>query len=203
MVKALEPYQSIHCFAHLINNAVSKMLKDVKDFVDAVTALVKYYKVTGLNAALKVTLKSNISIRWNTVFYMLESVIQNWEGINEILTAKNEMDRLQNIDIETLNVIRNFLKIFEEATTEIEASRRPTLHIVIPWYFRLLKSLEFSVKHYVVVSQMKASGREYFVCNISNHLTSYHKIATFLCPVLKSLRMYDVNTRNEIVESTR
>lgn len=52
MIKALEPYNSISCMAHMMNNAVVRMLGEVEITITAVKALVKYFKVTGLNCAV-------------------------------------------------------------------------------------------------------------------------------------------------------
>lgn len=71
--KALELFGAISCFAHMVNNLVDTMLIEISDLVVAVKALAKYFKVTGLNAALDTTLKSYVPTRWNTVFYMIES----------------------------------------------------------------------------------------------------------------------------------
>lgn len=104
MVKALEPYESINCFAHMMNNVVNKMLTEVEKTVTAVKSLVKYFKVTGMNSALDETLKSYVKTRWNSVYYMIKSVISNWDDIVRILTSKKETHRLLNISPETLQV---------------------------------------------------------------------------------------------------
>lgn len=102
--KALEIYEAIACFAHMVNNLVDSMLVEISDLVVSVKALVKYFKVTGLNAALDTTLKSFVPTRWNSVFYMIESVIINYDPINSILQEKKEGHRLNNIDLNALKV---------------------------------------------------------------------------------------------------
>lgn len=91
--------------AHMINNAVCRMVAEVDDTITSVTSLVKYFKVTGLNCALPSSLRSNVSTRWNTVYYMLSSLISNWDDVIKILISKNEQHRIQNLRIETLKVI--------------------------------------------------------------------------------------------------
>lgn len=101
-------------------------------------------------------------------------------------------------------MICDLLNIFEEATREVEATKRPTLHLVVPWYFRLLRHCQASSTDSVVISQMKIVAIEYLTSNIANHITSYHKVATFLCPTLKPLRMYaSSSTKNEIIDTAR
>lgn len=101
-------------------------------------------------------------------------------------------------------ILSDFLQIFEEATKEIEASKRPTLHLVIPWYFRLLQHCESSSLDCGMISNLKRAGLAYLTSNVSEHITIHHKVATFLCPKLKSLRMYNSSSiKNEIIDSAR
>lgn len=102
--KALEPFKSVHCFAHMVNNLINHMLKDHDLIMTAVKSLVKYFKVTGMNSVLDETLKSFVKTRWNSMYYMLKSVIANWDQINDILRAKGGLMRLANIDVEDLKV---------------------------------------------------------------------------------------------------
>lgn len=102
--KALDPYDSIHCFAHMVNNLVNHMLKDMDSHITAVKSLVKYFKVTGLNSILEETLKSFVKTRWNSVFYMIKSVITNFPQISDILLEKGGIMRLSQIDLEELKV---------------------------------------------------------------------------------------------------
>lgn len=73
---ACRSFQSGHCFAHMVHNVVEKMLEKNKT-VASVSAIVKYFKASGLNAMFEQTLKSYVSTRWNTVHRMFESVIAN------------------------------------------------------------------------------------------------------------------------------
>lgn len=203
MKKAVEPYMNSHCFAHMLHNMVVKMFDAVPGIVDNVKSLVKYFKVTGLSSALENSLKSYIKTRWNTIYYMMKSLIDNWDDVVSILTMKNEMHRMNNIDKNTIMMLCDFVKVFEEATNEIEASKSPTLHLVIPWYFKLLKYMEFVGVDSAIVSDMKSVGRQYLQNNIASHLSKFQKIAVFLCPSMKSLKMYNRQQRTEIIECAR
>lgn len=80
MVSALARFESIHCFAHMINTAVQHTLSLVENELTPVKALVKYFKVTGLNSSLEETLKSFVKTRWNSVFYMGKSILYGQVG---------------------------------------------------------------------------------------------------------------------------
>lgn len=104
IVSALTRFHNIHCFAHMLNNTVRKILEVVKDEISPVKALVKYFKVTGLNSQLDETLKSYVPTRWNSVFYMIKSVLANWNDISVVLSSKGELERVATINVETLKV---------------------------------------------------------------------------------------------------
>lgn len=104
MVSALKRFESINCFAHMVNNLVQNMLDIIKIELAPVKALVKYFKVTGLNCGLEETLKSYVKTRWNSVYHMIKSVLSNWDDLVEILTSHEEMERVANINVETLKV---------------------------------------------------------------------------------------------------
>lgn len=105
MVSALKRFTSIHCFAHMLNNTVQNMLELIADELAPVKALVKYFKVTGLNSAMNESLKSYVKTRWNSVYNMIKSVVKNWDQIQEILISKRETERIANINVESLKLI--------------------------------------------------------------------------------------------------
>ncbi len=47
--------------------------------------LVRYFKKSGLNSKLEITLKSDIITRWNSIYFMLKSIFDNYEQIEMIL----------------------------------------------------------------------------------------------------------------------
>lgn len=75
IVKALNSFQHINCFSHMIHNTTEKLLEKNRA-VSAVTGIVKYFKSSGHNALFQTTLKSFVSTRWNSVYMMLESFIK-------------------------------------------------------------------------------------------------------------------------------
>lgn len=113
MVSALKRVTSIHCFAHMLNNTVQHMLELIKEELAPVKALVKYFKVTGLNSGLNASLKSYVKTRWNSVYHMIKSVVQNWDQIQEILILKKETERIAHINVESLKVYLSLLVCFD------------------------------------------------------------------------------------------
>lgn len=199
---ALRPYQSISCMAHMIHNGVEKIL-DKNAIVSAVSTIVRYFKTSGQNAIFEQTLKSYVSTRWSSVYRMLESVIQHWNEIVDILKQKNaHLKELQSISLEELKLMRDFLKPFAEATLEIEATKKATLDAVCPWFLSLKNHLTYKRTDPKMITDFKDIGYKYWVENVSVQISIYHQIAVFLNPSLKSLKPFEVEERMRIYKKT-
>lgn len=80
--------EQLHCYAHIINNIVGKMLEehDVKQLVEKASKLASYMKNYGHNKHLKTSIKTFSKTRWNSVCIMFKSIIDNYEDIVKVLT---------------------------------------------------------------------------------------------------------------------
>lgn len=74
IVKAVQSFPHINCFAHMIHNTTEKMLGK-NQTVAVVTGIIKYFKASGQNALFENSLKSFVSTRWNTVYMMFKSFL--------------------------------------------------------------------------------------------------------------------------------
>lgn len=186
MVSALRYSNHIHCFAHLINNTVGKMMKDLP-IVKAATSIVQYFKKSG-NNNFSNTLKSNVSTRWNTVYFMGDSILPNFDEIRSILRSKKvHLTDLAAISYDKLKLLCDFLKPFKEASTALEGAQYPTLYLVNPWYHQLLEHMSPNTSDSVFIADIKKIGLQYWIENVSSYVTYHHDIATFLHPQMKKL----------------
>lgn len=203
IVKAVSTFMAINCFAHLIHNVVEHML-DKNPIVSSVTAIVKYFKASALHAILfEQSLKSNVSTRWNSVCTMLETFINNWMRINEILrrTQKHLKD-LDSISLNELILMKNFLAPFKDATNETEATKHPTIDSVKPSYNKLLQHLQPSRTDPSMITRLKQVGLAYWTQNVHKHVTIFHDVAVFLNPLMKSLKLYTIEQKMGIWSKT-
>ncbi|EZA46951.1 Zinc finger BED domain-containing protein, partial [Ooceraea biroi] len=87
---------------------------------------------------------------------------------------------------------------FKEASKEMEAEDVPTLHLVLPWKLKLLEHLETEIaneKDEIKDLRCRAldfTNKKYFI-----HM--YHKIATFLWPPFRHLKMLNEDERVEVM----
>lgn len=199
MITSLRSNNRIHCFAHLINNTVEKMLKDIPS-VKAVSAIVGYFKKSGKNK-FGTSLKSNVLTRWNSVYYMIDSFLTHWKEIESVLRAnKAHLDDLTSISYDELEMLRDFLKKFKDASTEIEGTHYPTLYLVNPWYRDLLLHMSPNVRDSNSITILKRIGLKYWTDTVGPFVTNFHDIATFLHPLTKSLKGFTPTRQSKTIE---
>lgn len=142
MIKAFHDLQKTHCINHLLNNAVEKGINAVPEvslMVSTCSKLVKFFKKSGMNSSLGFSLKSFCPTRWNTVYYLLKSVEINWLELANSLRDKKQTHRIEGLNINHLSSVVRILEDFETVSKKLEASKRPTIHLIIPNINKLKK----------------------------------------------------------------
>lgn len=132
MVAAFRNVNHIFCVNHLINNSIEKAIDgitQISDLCHKISKLIKYFKKSGANSDLKTTLKSFSPTRWNTIYYMLSSVENNWSEIIKILQEKGELRRVDGINLHNLNSLTKILQPFEKISNLLEGETYPTMKI--------------------------------------------------------------------------
>ena len=146
------------------------------------------------------SLKQESETRWNSKLEMLESISSQFELITDLLSEKDETERIENIDLNTLKILVDFLKKFREASNFIEGSKYPTLHTVIPWYKTLRSHCKVNISDNEILIQIKSVVEQKIVEKIK--IEDLHKIAVFFDPRMKQLKILEPNdvlwVKNEI-----
>jgi hypothetical protein len=96
---------------------------------------------------------------------MLESINDQLETISEILSERNELGRIEKIDVNVLQILINFLKKFWEASNFLEGSKYPTLHMVIPWYKTLLDHCKVNISNNDILIEIKSVVKQIIIKN--------------------------------------
>lgn len=201
--KALDNFTRLNCFPHFVNNTVQQTCKVdvISKIIDRCAKLVKYFKISGLNNELRVSLKSIIKTRFNYVLATIDSILANWDQINEILERENEMNRIESIDIELLKKISKFLNPFKHWSDLCEKSKSPSLSYV--WI-----AIDSIIKHCAVtddddhlISVMKVKALSYIEKRFVLH--KFHRISTFLNPNFKCLKFATPSLYDKTLEDTR
>lgn len=115
---------------------------------------------------------------------MLRSILKNWDKLNE----DNQLHKIIDLRKAHIEKLVNFLVLFEEATEEIEGQRYPTLNLDWPWHKKLSKHLLPQHDDCNMMKTMKLSAHNYITQKFELH--EYHKLAVFLHPILKGLKIF-------------
>jgi len=140
-----------------------------------------------LNLKLQKSLKQEVETRWNIKLAMLESINDQFEEISNLLTERNELSKIENIDSNMLQIIINFLRKFQEASDYLEGTKYPTLHMVIPWYKILINHCQVNISDNDALTQLKSVVGQIIVNKLK--IESIHKIAVFFDPRMKQLKI--------------
>ena len=95
--------------------------------IEGCKSLVTYFKQSSLYCRLEKSLEQESESRWNSKLEMLESISDQFEMIYDLLTEKDQLERVEIIDITIVEILINFLKRFCEASECLEASKYPTI----------------------------------------------------------------------------
>ncbi|KAK7149299.1 hypothetical protein R3I94_008813 [Phoxinus phoxinus] len=118
---------------------------------------------------------------------MLDSISSQYKAIRALLEERDEEHRLNCMSKDTLHDIVNFLARFKEATKALEASKTPTIHLTAVWLERLRRHLQPSSTDSLTLSSLKEKCLK--ILNEKFELHLLHKLAMFLHPKLKSLKL--------------
>lgn len=201
--KALEDFIRLNCFPHFINNIVRESCKidTIKNVLERCNCLVRYIKISGLNEEFKPTIKSAVITRFNSVLTMIESILLNWDRLNEILCQENEIGRISEISEAVLNQINSFLKPFKHWSDHTEKSKKPSLYMVWIGIDALIRHCSVQERDEHLVTLMKVKALYYIEEKFVLH--KFHRISTFLNPNFKSLKFASSSLYERTVTDTR
>lgn len=206
MIKAFSDAENIYCVNHLLNNAVEKAIHaipEMQSLVSNCSKLVKYFKKSGMNSTLGVSLKSFCPTRWNTVFYLLESVETNWIELAAVLKEKNQTSRVEEININHLGTIVRLLETFENVSKKLEASKRPTIHLILPNLNKLIKTCQFDCNDTNIIRDLKFQLNSQLSSTVNPNLKKYHKIALFLFPPTNKLIQFSPTEKETVINDCK
>jgi hypothetical protein len=138
---------------------------------------------------LEKSLKQESETCWNSKLEMLESISSQFELITDLLSEKDETERIENIDLNTLKILVDFLKKFREASNFIEGSKYSTLHMVIPWYKTLLDHCKVNISDNDILMKIKSVVKQKMKDKFK--VDNIYKIAIFFDPRMKQLKILE------------
>ena len=132
---------------------------------------------------------------------MLKSVANQHEKILEILTDVDESSRMENYSIIKVQQLITFLEPFKECIQILEAEKTPMLHLVLLWLKKLIQHCSTNISDNSETQHPKNATKTYLETKFKLH--KYHKIATFLVPTFRKLRMLSAEEKTIVFENVK
>ena len=177
---------------------LSEHAPNILQTIETTKNLVAYLKRSGLVSRLPNTVHQETDTRWNSRIEMLRSVLTQYDEIWEILREAQETNRLENYNKHKARDLIDFLELFEEAILVLEGEKKPTLHLVTLWFHKLLQHCEPNTMDNKEIKNVKNAVKNYLETKF--HLHDLQKIATFLVPTFRKLRMLTIAEKTLVHE---
>ena len=195
----------ISCFAHCLNLVVQDVLKvDNADFHSMMSnckILVRHFKHAGLQNQLDRTLKQDCPTRWNATYIMLESILEEYDKVHDILGERRELRYLYAVDKDLLLAVTDFLKHFKVASEKVCSDRSVTIHLVVPLHYRLLSTVcKEEEGDLDVIRAFKIKGQQALETKV--RLDTVHDVAALLNPCMKGLTFISAARKRAALEYT-
>ncbi|KAK7882730.1 hypothetical protein WMY93_028904 [Mugilogobius chulae] len=108
---------------------------------------------------------------------------------------------MEGIQLEVLNSLGEFLSVFKDASEELEGDRYPTINSVLLWYNKLKAHCEPRCGDPDYIQYIRDRALKLLQEKLS--ITTTHKIALFLTPRFKSLKMLHPDERQAVHAEAR
>ena len=180
------------------DDTAMKHVNDIRSNVSGVKSLVSFFKKSGLCNNLSSGLQQSCETRWNFTCTMIMSFLKLHTEIRDTLSAKNLLQKIEDIDVTVLQVLVEFLAPFHAATKALEGDLKPTIHHVFQWKTKLERGMHILTTDCSLTKFLKIRGRQ--VLNEKFEITTLQQVGLFLNPKFKSLLPLVPNQRNEVME---
>ncbi|KAH6921123.1 hypothetical protein HPB50_027893 [Hyalomma asiaticum] len=199
----------MNCCAHVLNTVLrnafddrylAQELPDLLEQLQKVKAVVTFLKQSGLTSQLPHGVCQEICTRWNSKLAMIKSVLSQYDAIENLLDSRGNL-LLEDVNKTLLTEVAEFLEPFKEASEKLEQDKVVTLPLVLMYYTKLKKHLTADSTDSPEVCQLKSRTLEFL--QIKLPIEELHKVATFLWPPFRHLRVLDEQERKGVHDRVR
>jgi hypothetical protein len=129
--------------------------------------------------------------------------VNKFEVLRNVVESRHKFElKNSSLDLDLVKFLVDFLAPFKAASVELrQCSKHPTLNHVLLWYYKLLKALNASIEDDSLASSLKNMVKVGMEQNFQ--LQSFHKIAAFLWPNFRFLKMLTNEEREQVHNEVR
>ena len=88
---------------------------------------------------LSISLKQHVKTKWNSMYFMMKSILRMKSEIKIILMERDEITKISDIDFNLLTNLVKFLQPFTECSEFLSREVVPTICQYVLWYKKLLR----------------------------------------------------------------
>lgn len=207
VVAALRNNIRLDCFCHRLHTVLETAWRDTKlqepdanVYETAVSELCRFIKQsTGLQEQLPKSLKHGGDTRpWISMYRRAESIEASYESLVNLLTAKNKLELIATVNRSLNREIMLLTKSLKDVFESLEKVDQPTLSLVAPSYYLLLKKFSPVARETGVMSTFRKNLKKYLDEKLWPSISALHWIASFLDPSFKNFTFVDNTSANDI-----
>lgn len=196
VVAALKNGIRVDCMCHRLHTVLDNAWKDTREqepdaaaYESAISDLCRFAKQsTGIQEQLPKSLKHGGDTRpWVSMFRRAESVECSYEALVTVLTKKNRLELIAGVNRTLNREILDLTKGIAEMFQSLEKVNEPTLNLVGPSYYLLMKKFGYSVRDSIPIQTFKRNLRKYMDDKFWTSIVAFHWMAAFLDPSFKQL----------------
>jgi hypothetical protein len=195
MIAAFKEDEWFSCAAHninLVHKHTFKLMNEtipvnsIQSLINNAKELVRYFKHSGNQKLLDITLKQSVDVRWDSTLLMLESIKTNYNKIKELSVDNQRINQMfVNINESLLNELIALLKPLYELRVNLCKESEPTFHLILPTKHKMLNICEPKTCDSEIIEKLKI----YYRKNIEEYfkIKDLHFVGAMLYPPIKNL----------------
>jgi hypothetical protein len=194
IVAATATKTHVDCSCHRLNTSIDTAWKkclssdsDLQQLDNFCHELVKYVnQASGIQSNLPTSLKHGGETRpWRSLTDMFTSIWKSREALVPVLREKKKEQLIARIDIDLLNDVVSFFRVFPSLFDILEYANIPTLQNSLPVYYTLYEEWQPQTSDGESTALMKTEFLKALTNKYWNSLNMLHFVATFLDPSLR------------------
>ena len=120
-----------------------------------------------------------------SMFRRSEAVEASYEALVTVLTTKNRLELIARVNRTFNTEIRDLTKAIADVFQSLEKIDEPTLSLIGPSYYLLMKKFATAVRDSVPMETFKKNLRKYMDDKFWRSIVALHWMASFLDPSFK------------------
>lgn len=203
ILKAVEDYESIKCACHRLSTSINDAWGDCLIVSETLRALDSNCNTLMNSLSHSVDIQSKLPRKikpgprtraWRGMIVKFESIAASHSKLCEILDPKRKK-LIYLIDLELVKEVHSFLKKFEEIFDSLEKSCEPSINLVLPSYYSMVKMLQAEETDSTTTKIMKTEFLLSIKYKFFKSIKDIHFIASFLDSRYKNLKFLSENQK--------